>query len=765
MRNLCRGSCLALIFLLGGAVWSEPPGTYMPKGSGVVNGKASIVVLPRRFDPVSDSSDYLDPAGLEVHLVRADNPDVELAYPAASWFQPPPGRYRIWLQGGWRITPFSALMLYSGQATSGYMAVGMPVGEAGRVRLPPWVPDDSDLVLHLLYAGEYSEEGFARWELAPRRAATKVGEGVLMPEGKAVGLLWSRKSRAYVALSQPFEVKRGAVVEVPLERPGTSASLVAEVERRHTLDRAADLPVRLAVKRPGAERGPDLAVFTADKAYAVWYHLDPGTAELTGESETDVLGPSSVELAAGRIEHVAAQLKARPALDVQLDLPLSMRHEDLTLELRQVATGEVLSRRAIKARDSELRFERLPPALLEVELQTGLGAVSRQADLTSGEDGFLLLKPELITVSGTVYLGKEGHPATLTFAGAGRTRELRTGEDGRYEAVFLEPVQTVTVALEGVDGTPYFDFFRPALSRSKDLDFHLPAGVFRVSIVDDVTGKGIAGAAVDIRNSFWQERGRDEEESPGRKATDKNERAVFQSARADETGIARLPPLREGALEVRASAQGYRPQRDALKVQILDQDAEQTFEVRLEPVRDLVELRLRLPTGEPAVGAEVMLLDSLEAGQRLFSGRSDEGGIVRIPRQPAGLLLIRHPATAFLVRDWHAEEEKAEWRLPPASDRPLRVSVRSESGEGGIAAAELMLWVAGYRISGPVLGWLAGAGPMADSNGIWIGRNLPRTAVGVLARSSRLTGEEESDSAKVVVEYPWADVVEVRAVH
>ncbi len=133
MRNLLHafGFTLCLWSQLGSVAWSEPPSRYMPEGSGVINGQASVVVLPRRHDSLSDASDYLDPAGLEVHLARADDPDVELAYPAGSWFQPPPGRYRVWLQGGWRMTPFAGLMSYSGQATKGYMAVGMSVGEAG----------------------------------------------------------------------------------------------------------------------------------------------------------------------------------------------------------------------------------------------------------------------------------------------------------------------------------------------------------------------------------------------------------------------------------------------------------------------------------------------------------------------------------------------------------------------------------------------------------------------------------------------------------
>ncbi len=556
-------------------------------------------------------------------------------------------------------------------------------------------------------------------------------------------------------------------MEIPLEKPGAGAGLIAQLDRHFVADKAADLAAQLVLKQEGAERAPDLAVFTADRLYAFWYGLAPGPAELTGESEQDYLEPRQIQLLAGKIEHVTAELKARPALEVQLDLPVALRHETLALEVRRLATGEILDHRSVETLVPQYRFERLPPAPLEVELQTGAGLFSRQVDLSTGGDGFLLLKPELITLSGTVYHGDEGHRATLTFANAARTIEARSGDDGRYEAVFLEPVQTVSIALDGVEGAPYFDFFRPAIAQSKELDFHLPDGDFRVNVVDAGTGKGIPRAAVEIRNTFFQERGRDEEGAPRRTSTEKNERAVFQTVAADETGMARLPSLREGTLEIRASAKGYSAMREAVKVQILDAGAEQVVEVKLDPVGETVSLRLLLPNGTPAVGAELLLVDSLATGNGLFSARSDGQGLAMVPLHQPGFLLIKHPATAFLVRDWRPskEEGELEWRLPPAADRPLRVFVKNASGEGAAARAELVLWVDGRRLSGAALAWLAGSSPMADSSGVWIGRNLPRAATSILAWNPRMPAAEAGppDSEAMAVAYPWADVVEVRA--
>jgi hypothetical protein len=388
MRNPLHAS-LALVLGIGfGSMdYAGALGEPLPEAP-----RAGILVLPRGSDPEADGPGSLDSEGLEAHLASYHDPAVELSYPAGSWFEPPPGLYRIWLQGGWRMTPFSSVISFSGAGT---LRSVLPLGEAGRVRLPGDLSAVPNLELHLLHAGGYREAGFMRWEIAIRRPLSEVVEGVLMPVGKAVGALWDAKHGRYVALSRPFVVRGHETVEVPLKPPGGGALLVAELKRDGMAETAADLEARMVVKQKAGERPADLYVLTTDRVYAFWYRLRPGAADLTGVTGQDFLPPRKLDLRPGRIESVHAELKHRPNLDVQLSLPDSLWRGGLALEVRNLSTGEILDHRSLEKTAARLyRFERVQPALLEVELQTRLGSCSRQVDLSSGEDGFLLLKPE-----------------------------------------------------------------------------------------------------------------------------------------------------------------------------------------------------------------------------------------------------------------------------------------------------------------------------------------------------------------------------------
>lgn len=400
--------CLSLVFWVGfgstgdGGALGETPAKF-PEAS---DGNAGIVVLPVG-SAVAD-----DPEGLEVHLSPHDDPSVELSYPAGAWFHPPPGHYRIWLQGGWRMTPFSGLIGHSG---AGSMRAVLPIAEAGRVRLPEGLAAAPDLELHLLHAGSYLEAGFLRWELSIRKPVSEVGDGVLMPLGKAVGALWDARRKRYVALSRPFVVRGQKTVEVPLSEPGGGALLMAELKRETPAKTAADLEARMAVKQGAEERPADLHVQTTDKVFAFWYGLAPGPADLKGETGQDVLLAQKLDLRAGKITAIQADLKHRPDLDVQLSLPASLWDGELALQVRELPTGEILEHRAIERTAGRVyRFERTHPTLLDVELQTRIGSYSRRVDLGPGEDGFLLLKLQVITVKGVGELLAEPAPLGRT---------------------------------------------------------------------------------------------------------------------------------------------------------------------------------------------------------------------------------------------------------------------------------------------------------------------------------------------------------------
>jgi hypothetical protein len=206
---------------------------------------------------------------------------------------------------------------------------------------------------------------------------------------------------------------------------------------------------------------------------------------------------------------------------------------------------------------------------------------------------------------------------------------------------------------------------------------------------------------------------------------------------------------------------------EPLRVPIGEPDHKQEHVIVLEPLGETGALRLLLPNGAAAGGAEIQLVDSLASGMALFSSRADPEGLVRIPRSRAGYLLAKHPATAFLVREWLPQEGEVVWSLPAAADRPLTIHVKDSSGKNAAPRAELALWVGGRRLTGGTLFWLVGAPPNADQNGFWTAKNLlPPGPLAVLAWGRRVANDARAgtlDTQATAVPYPWPDPVEVRA--
>lgn len=619
----------------------------------------------------------------------------------------------------------------------------------GLVRLPQMPGNiDPHLELHLLHAGRYLEGDLPQREIAPRKPVSEIGEGVLLPAGKAIGALWDRKSKRYVALSRPFRVEAHKTVEIPFEPPKNVAHLFVQVQRHTVATKAADLALELVLRQGREERPPDLLVTAADRAYGVWYGLEPGPAEVRARSGQTFLGPLPLDLLAGRIEHLTDVLQPRPALDVQLDLPETLRPDELDLVVRRVPAGEILADHILPPGAVSHRFEGLPAVRLEVDLRTRFGIITHPVDLGSGADGFLRIVPELIALRGTVLRGDEGEPAELVFnTVAGETVRARAGDDGAYEIVGFDPLLDVVILQEGKRGARYADIFSPPIAESAERDFQLEDAEDMARVVDAVTGAGIPGAAVLLQNP-----GQERKSLAG---------GYFVAGPTDEDGRTPLPFPSLKSLELRAMAEGYLPMKEP--VRFTGREAAEVFEVRLQPLGKPVELRLRLPDGTPAAGAQVSLLDLPGTEARLFTAGTNAEGVVEPPRQP-GLLLIKHPAAGFLVREWRPGDgdEAVEWSLPSAAGRPLTVQVRDASGKGA-AGAELALWVGGRHLSGPTLQWLTGSHHLTDATGLWSGRNLPRGPVHILAWRAG-TNPAEQDPQPTAVPFPWPDPVEVQAV-
>lgn len=172
-------------------------------------------------------------------------------------------------------------------------------------------------------------------------------------------------------------------------------------------------------------------------------------------------------------------------------------------------------------------------------------------------------------------------------------------------------------------------------------------------------------------------------------------------------------------------------------------------------------------TGLP-IAAEAVIHRDLGDPRGVWAGRGGDDGVIEIPEDQAGRwLLIRHPASGFLVRRWQPGEEGEDpltWILPPAAP-PLAVRAVDNTGES-VAWADFALWLGDMRLAGPCLAWLTETGAASDGSGTWRPRHLPAEPIKVLAwslpeRSDAALGA--FDASATVVPFPWPDRVTVEA--
>jgi hypothetical protein len=231
-----------------------------------------------------------------------------------------------------------------------------------------------------------------------------------------------------------------------------------------------------------------------------------------------------------------------------------------------------------------------------------------------------------------------------------------------------------------------------------------------------------------------------------------------------------LTPPRPGTLDITAAADGYRPLAQPIRSETGNPPRDVEIEIRLEPQGDTVQVRLTLPDGSPAAGAEALRIDSA-FGSVLFSGSADAAGVVDVPAEPSqGLLLLKHPHAAFGILDWnsHQQGSPVEWTFPPAAENPLSIRVLEPSGEEPAGGAQVAVWLTDWKLSGMALGWLTASHPITDQHGYWVGHGFPRNSVRVLSWDRRLDEQARLgalDSLATEIPFPWPRItLDVRSV-
>ncbi len=716
---------------------------------GVVQGKTAL-----SFWAVDgfESEELLHPAGLEVHLLAEGRLDEELVYPCGIWIAPPPGAYAFWIEGGWRISPASYVVIYRGSPFQGQgRATVRPVVPAGKVALAAGRELGQHEILRLLHTESNNRASSPRPEMSRRVSAENATTGALMPTGLVVAGIYDSSKREYLAVTRPFEVHSEAVSFVDPRPPSRGTDLLVVLERPGIAESFEDYDVALVVQAADVERPPDVFVPTADRMFAIWYGLEGKYAKLTVTSPSVFLEPQEIPLRPGKVESFRGALNKLPDLDVRVVLPPGFESSD---EMTLTAVSSVDQRTVAGCRvDSEkdqYRFERLPTEELKVTLDAPPWRFSESVDLSSGEDGAVTFSPHGVRVSGTVFRGQNESPAIIVFSLWSDEKHrwsVETDEAGRYETTLFDRPYLAGVTLRSRPGGPFFKLLlAESFESDTQLDFHLPGNSYSLKVVDAASGKGIEGAKVKLAL-----RRADGGESVRRMTT-------------DGAGLADLPPIQAGELSLRAEAEDYEPAETVEQVEESDEAREILLALRKSGT-EKHRLVLHLVDGSPAGGASVIALRSLAEGTPAWQGTCDLSGEVEIPDFGTGVLLaVKHPAAGFLIRPWdptRASTDVADWTLPAVAP-PLLVHVRRSWGDPA-GWARLAIRSQGFQISGPILRWLVG-GNLSDASGFWAATNLPPEPVAISAwMASDGDGGEVGPVASLQVEvaFPWPRAVEV----
>lgn len=275
---LPRLTVVVLGLALPFGVVAQPP--LLDPTQGQIDGKVAMAFLAHEL---GDPSAYLPPEGYEVHLVAASDLDRELVYPAGRWFQPPPGRYRFWVEGHWGMSNGSAIVNYSGSPFRERGLVGVEeMHPAGRIALDPKIEAGPDVALRLLHVESHNRTKFPQREISRRVFDQARWEGVLMPVGPVLAGLFDNAKDEYIALSRPARVQQGQTITVAPTTPAPGGThVLVSLNRPRPVSSHDQYDVRPFLSVADKKLEPSVTIPTADRVYAVWYQVEGRLAKLS----------------------------------------------------------------------------------------------------------------------------------------------------------------------------------------------------------------------------------------------------------------------------------------------------------------------------------------------------------------------------------------------------------------------------------------------------------------------------------------------------
>ncbi len=711
---------VGLVVMLVLATGVSGAGTDPPDPSeGVVNGKVALMVWPFRDGHPAAA------AGFELHLVGREDPGTELTFPADRWIQPPRDVYRFWLEGPSAISPDNdtplrwAAVEVTPDNQTGFQVAGEVV-PAGTVMLGThWDGARGTFRLLTIPRTVRVPKSFSRpLGLFSKRVAWKRGSGAraLLPAGQAVAALFDEEGNSYVGLSEPFAVVQGRSVRVTVDRPPAGrAQLLVHVPYAGLVD-ATGCRKELAASWAGTP--PDVVACGTNRSWLLWLSVKPGAGDLSITTKRAMFVMPKLEAATGRVTSVEANPEERPSLDVSWDLPgeLFDAFGEVVLTLGDGVSGGTIREMRPSERLGELVWEGLDPGTFVVELAAGPWRFKKSVVLGIAHRTVVVLRPDVYHISGTVYFGKDPHPATIRFGTGGeRFTSVETDDDGRYEVVLFHPgFYMIRVTPRGFPDRGYLLMLDEPIERDRELDLHVPGNRFTVRTVNEA-GKPVPSVSLSVFSK-----------------TDAGRTKSSPSA-TDEEGVVVLPPLDPGRVTVTVTDDRF--EKSSVGAEVSEDAEERELRLVVRPKDgNGVELAVLLPGGSPAAGARVLMMAPLPAGTVLWQGSTDGFGVCTVPRKFLGeMAVVLHPGTGMTLLPLAdpGENGKLTVRLELAAP-PLVLGVTLAGGRPLPQQFTRLLLIAGGVHLPSFLLQEMGVLSLAPSGSQWVLSGLPRRPVGLL---------------------------------
>ena len=434
-------------------------------------------------------------------------------------------------------------------------------------------------------------------------------------------------------------------------------------------DESAPADARISLRMADRSLPPDDVVTgRSQRLYAVWYDVPAGKAGLELSSKFWFLRDSSIEIPErGAKVEVGIPILRKPKLTVSLEAAERLGPGEVEMELFPRCTEGIASLDAAPplqfcgapesktlASDATATFPDLSPGLLAIRWRKAGLSSAHWVDLRDGESREIRLPVGISEVHGIVR--RNGRPMAAEMRweiGNGvASLQTRADPDGHYRFLLAQSGNW-GVGLRDEAGRVFAESC--AVNGDTRCDFDVPANRLRVRVTDG-NGAAVQKAAVSYRVL-----------DPAGGGTPRE----LGGETTDGEGVAELPPLRSGLLNVDVRAEGFAPGR-ASPVEVTAETREREVAVVLRHGAG-IRISVVAPDGTPARQARVR--------SGVHGAVADESGVARIeaPLSPGSPLVV-FDLRGEMAFTRFSGEESSEVRIP-RSGPPIRVRLQEPDGK------------------------------------------------------------------------------------